>query len=246
MVLKELPKDHWEIIKGKAFTYVDYERFDETRWVQLLCFFEYFLKFDGEREVWFCIEDNILEKEIQSEAPESPLKEFFVRINKPMNSATPDSFRSKLNSLFLNSLTYLKKNPAVVGPQMKEIIERHKGKMGWCLAQYTTVETNVGEMVTRDTDTAEKKDANIPSLQKKMLNSLIKLADVYEDISSNIAVGAANKLPLQDKIKILKDLQFIFGAAGKKVMNNSFTVINMNGGVRDAERAMLDYLSKKE
>jgi len=238
-------KDPFSIIAGKSFNYVEYGKFTEQRWEELLNFFLFFLKPDDIKGRFDCSEERIRQMEEIGSFKDSPFKEFLYRLDKWSDNATSDAFDKKLSSFFLNALTFLKKNPSFISQRIKNIIDLFPVKMGWCLKQYNVEKSGSGEIVTRNVDTQEK-PTTLPSVQQKMYNSYIKLADFVEQLSGTFDIKEAKRLDLMDKIKIFKELTPFFSLAAKRVQNNSFTTINLNtGDVKSAEKALLDYLSKK-
>lgn len=76
---------------------------------------------------------------------------------------------------------------------------------------------------------------------------MVKLADIYETVANSMSTKELKGLKTMDKMAILKNLQFIFTAGGKKVTPSHFTQINVNSAnVKEAEESMLNFIKNKQ
>jgi hypothetical protein len=219
------------------------------RWLEFLRYLEFFLGGEGENEVYRTTIDRMKAMEENLQIPSHPFHEFIYRLNLFSDTHTPRQFYYKLAQFARNGLTYLKKHPSLISTDLKEIIEKHPARMGWCLGQYKT-ETmpNGTEVVQRDNqivDGFKKSSAALPSIQTKMMTNLFTVADLYERIAGSIKDTDIKKMTVGDKLKALGNLAFIFQAASKKGPTNHFTQINLGGDVRELEKQSLAFVKKK-
>lgn len=237
----------YKIIEGKTPKHKDLETWVHDRWMDFFSFVEFFIVIPPEGEEYLaCPMNKIKEMEGMLEEPNHTWHEFIWRIGRWADKTTPKEYYSKLNSILLNCLTYLKRNPAAVTNEMRAFITiRHPKIMGWCLEQYEVKEVNGVDVVTRDTETPAGK-VDMPSFQKKMMTSMVKLADVYETLVTSINKSDIRTMTATEKFRALQQLGFIFNLSSKKVVNNTFTQVNVNtNDARSLEKLALDYSKKK-
>lgn len=242
-------EDQFKSIRGRSYSYPEYEKFPEEKWLSLFRFFEAYLykKEDGE-DAWECSKERLDFIETVAASATSPAfyGEFLARIDRPAETTASSAFILKINSLCQNSCAFLKKNPRFITGEMVTILENHKKKMGWALDQYKTVSTPAGDIVQRDDNFGGKtRNIELPSLQAKVYDSMLRLADLYNLILDDIKPEDVKNLALADRLKLLRSLSFVFALSNKKVVNNHFTQINMNKTAKDQEKAMLEYVNKK-
>jgi hypothetical protein len=229
----------WEFIKDKSLKHTDLNKFSPERWMDLLRFFDKFLQ--NEKDEFEITQEQL--DELNKTKKDDIDYEFIIRVNRD----EPKTFLSKLNSIFLLCGQYLKRHPGVPTEEMRAYITmRHPKKMGWTIAQYEVVPTAAGEIILPNAENPGK-PISLPSLNARVMNSLVKVADVYEIIAGSFTPSELKRLEVSEKIKALKDLSFIFAAASKRVQNNTFTQVNLNTtDVREAEKMMLDLVTKKQ
>lgn len=239
----------YRVIEGKLPSQKELSSWSTDRWIDLIKFAEFFLEETKTAESYKVTDEKRKQLEDFLLEPNHVWAEFIYRVSCWLDKSTNRQYFYKLNSLIRISFTYLKRHPALVTDEMRQMILKHPVRLGWCLGQYKTVEVNGIPMTQRDT---QVKDANknsqtvLPSIQTKIMNSMVELADLYEVLIKSINKKELLSMEVQDKLKSLKDLSFIFPLAQKKVGPNHFTQININSNnVKDLEKAMLDYSEKK-
>lgn len=243
----------FRIIEGKHPTQKEMGEWSNDKWLDLLRFGLHFIEASDKRkginEVFKCDKERMESMEAYLTIPNHPYHEFIYRINQWADRDNPRAFYFKFSHFIKQSLTYLKRHPAKISEEMRTMIEPHQ-RFNWCLKQYT-VQTlkNGDEIVQRDLqvlDGNDKVNTKLPSLQAKMMTSLIEVADLYEQIAKSISRSEVKDMPTSDKIKALNQLSFIFQAATKKMGPNSFTQINIHGSAKEMEQAMLDYVTRQQ
>ena len=237
----------YELIAGRQYKHAEYRNLTPERWMLLLRFFELFLVKQpiAENPNEFIEEFRVNQIELEKYESNDDYKELFYRNNGGSDSKSTN----KMRSFCLNALAFLKKNPGMVTEEMRAFITiRHPKLWGWCLKQYDTVMTPGGEIVVRDETTPQPiTNPTLPSVQAKMMSSLVKLADIYDTLAGSVSSHDYKSLSAVEKFKALKDLSFIFSTAAKKVTPNSFTQINISTtSIKEAEAAMLDMVNKNK
>ncbi len=244
----------WKAVIGKLPTQTQMLDFTADRWFSLLQFIEFFIEFK-DRKGNSRVEDRftvtaakIAEMEKYLESPGHPFQEWMYRIDI-WSDDNHKAFYYKFINLARIALSYLKRHPSSITPPMEELMQKYPNRMGRALLQYKVVDTGNGEVVSRDKMMTEgngnkQTPTTMQSVQVKMMNSLVKLADLYEDLSGSISKSELKDMETKDKLNALSKLSFIFGMAQKKVGPSHFTQINLNGSTKDVEKAMLDYVKK--
>ncbi len=240
----------FKIIEGKYPAYSDLRDWSEDHWMTFLKFMEFFIVSYENSEKWSINSNNIKEMEAHLEIDNHPFHEFIWRMGQWKDKTTPIKYRFKINGMALHCLTYLKKHPALVSDNMKEIISRHPQRMAWCLNQFKVVNTLNGETVRRDVvvqDNMGTKQISMPSIQAKMMTSIVKIADIVEMLGNSISASELKSMDTKDKLNQIAKLMPILTTLGKaKVAPTHFTQINLNGSTKDIEEQMLNFKKKTE
>ena len=240
----------YRIVFGKYPRYEDLRDWSDNKWLTFISFLDFFIKSYDNSEKWHCSSDRVAEFEaIAIEGHQ--WNEFFWRMGQPKETTTPQKFRLKINGMSMHCLGYLKKHPALVSDGIKVAIEHHPILLGWALKQYKIDETLGGTpIVRRDvevTNPGGKNQMSMPSLNAKMMTSLVKVADIVEMLASGITPSELKGMETKDKLNNLAKLLPILTTLGKsKMASNHFTQINLNGSTKDIEQAMLNYGKSKE
>ncbi len=237
----------YKAVQGNLPSKQEFSEWSTDKWIVFLNFLLHFSKKEGKGDIYKVTKEKIQEMEAFLQTPEHPFNEHTYRMNLWVAKTNPRQYFYKLNAYSRIGLSYLKNNPGHVSPEMKEIMES-SDRLSWAIHQYTTEETNAGEVLARDTtfvDGFSRRSKDLPSLQATMATALLKIADVYEAIADSITTQELKKLDTKDKLSALAKLSFIFQAAQKKQGTNHFTQININGDVKDAEKEMLNYVKRR-
>ncbi len=237
------------IIEGKYPTYNELKDFTEDRWLNLLRFLDFFIVSYENSEKWITNSNKIEEMEAYLTVDNHPFHEMIYRTGQWKGKTTPKKYQYKINGLLMHSLGWLKKHPGAVTPNMKVLIEAHPKKMAWCLGQFKVKETlSGGEIVVRDNtvvDNLSTRQTNLPSLQVKVMTSIIKVADIVETIADSISSTELKKMDTDEKLKhIARLVPIITGISKKQNVGNHLTQININGNTDDIEKQMLSYVQK--
>lgn len=237
----------YKSVMGKNPTAVELASWSHDRWLDFLQFTAMFIEKEDDKEA-FKITDKkraVLDDYLQ--IPSHPFQEFFYRINKWTGEHTNAQFRFRLLALHRDVFTYLKTHPSLISNEMKILMDSFPQRMGWALEQYKIIQTPHGETMVRDNGTDTQGVVALPSMQVKMMNSLVKMADLYENIIGSIEQKDVQKMLLNEKLKALKDLSFIFSTAAKKQQTNHFSQININTkDVKGVEEGMLEFIKKTQ
>lgn len=241
----------YRAVMGKMPTQKELSAWSHDRWMDLLRFALLFIeKDDGGEEMYKITNDKRQQLDEYLSIPDHPFQEFIYRIDLWLDDSTNRQYYYKLTTLTRVCLTYLKKHPSLVNENMRLLVNSYPKRLGWILSQYTNVETRIGEVTQRDSmiqDGNTTRPVALPSIQIKLMNSLIVMADMYENIAKSVSEKDVQKMNLGEKLKALKDLSFIFATSTKKQQTNHLTQINIS--TKDAkgmEEAMLDYVKKTQ
>ena len=238
----------YKIIEGKFPTYREMNEWPEERWLTLLDYLDFFIEIVSGKEMFKVSEAKMKEMELLLKEKNHRFHEFIYRIGLWKKEKTPRQFYYKLNSLSLHCLSYLKKKPALVSQNIKERLEKRPTRFGWALKQYKVNDSNAGELVQRDTkalDGFEEKNIAMPSIQADVMTAQTKIVSIYKELANSIDIRELKRMDIKDKLNQLTKLSFILTAATRKVTNNHFTQINLNGDVKEQEKLMLEYVKKK-
>lgn len=233
-------------VMGKTPTAVEMAAWGHDKWMDYLRFTSLFIERDAEndKEVFSFTKGkrNVLDEFLN--IPNHPFHEFIYRVDKWQGEHSDSEYRHKFSAICRVILGYLKNHPSIINSDMKILIDTYPKRLGWVLAQYNVVTTRAGEIVQRDTAADSGSPVKMVSLQTKLSNSLVNMADMYERISASVSEKDLKSMKLDEKLKVLKDLSFIFGMANKK-QTNHLTQININTkDAKSVEESMLDYLKK--
>ena len=236
-------------VKGKVPTATEMAAWPHDKWMDVLRFLLFFIEKDKEtnNESFKFTDDkrHVLDEFL--EIPNHPFQEFMYRIDKWLGEASNNDYRYKFQAFSRIVLSYIKKHPSLVDENMNIILKDYPQRLGWAKGQYTTGETRAGTIVERDTAADNATPVKMPSLQAKMMNSLVLLTDMYETIAESVAGKDIKQMKLSEKMKALKDLSFVFTVAGKKQGSNHLTQININTKDPKAiEEGMLDFIKKSQ
>jgi hypothetical protein len=237
-------------IMGKIPTQVEMASWSYDKWMDLLRFALIFIEKSEETgdEMFKITDEKRKQLDDYLKIPDHPFQEFIYRVDLWLTEATNRQYYYKLTTLTRVCLTYIKKHPSIVDDNMRILLQSYPKRLGWVLSQYRVVETRAGELVQRDAmiqDGNATKAIPLPSVQVKLMNSILNISDLYERISQSIDTKDINKMKLDEKIKALKDLSFIFATATKKQSSNHFSQININTkDAKGVEEAMLDFIKK--
>lgn len=239
----------WKIIEGKYPAYAELKDFTEERWMSILRFFDFFIESHENSETVRINSKKIEEMEAFLNIDNHPNHEWLYRMGQWKGKTTPQKYKFKLNGMKMHCLGFIKKHPGVVTEQMKSLIMSHPQQMAWCLDQFKVKELLTGqEIVARDNTVKNDvytKQTSLPSVQAKIMSATVKMADIAETLADSISSTQLKSMDIEDKLKHLEKILPILGSINKaKMTGNSFTQINLNGGVADIEKSMLDYVNK--
>lgn len=236
-------------IMGKNPTPTEMAAWSHDQWMDFLRFTAIFIERNHETQeekFKFTEEKRALLDEFLS-IPNHPFQELIYRVDKWLGEHDNSEYRHKFQSIVRVVLGYLKIHPSIISPNMKVLIDSYPKRLGWVLAQYKVVGTRAGDVVDRDTGTDTNAQIKLPSIQTKLLNSLVNIADFYELVSGSLHKKDIAGMTVVERIKTLKDLGFIFTTATKRQQTNHLTQININTkDVKGVEEAMLDYVKKTQ
>lgn len=241
----------YRVVQGRLPSQKELSEWTEVRWSEFISFASSFIGTGRKGEMFVITKESVREAERCMEDAGHPWAEFMHRIDLPSDRHTPRQFYYKFQTMVRICLTYLKRHPSKVTAEMEEALRRHPARLGWCLGQYKAVETSDGgEVVQRDTmvqDGFKKVPASLPSMQAQVMTAMSKTVDLYNEIARSIKPSDVKAMPVKEKIAALQKLGVVFDFAKKsKVAGGSFTQINIAGSPRDMERAMLDFVKRKE
>jgi hypothetical protein len=239
----------YSIVLGKLPTQKEWGEWSNKRWVEWLQYVEFFIQGEGSNEVFRTTKEKMLNMEGYLDKEDHHWHEFIYRVNLFADTHTPRQFYYKFQQFVKNGLTYLKKHPSLITSEVDQIIQRHPGRMGWCLKQYVVKETASGqEIVTRENIVVEgfkKVQTAMPSIQAKMMSNTFVLADLVERLGKTIKDVDIKKISPAERLKLYYAGMSVLQNTQKKNQSNHFTQINLGGDVRDLEKQSLAFLKKK-
>lgn len=241
----------FKIIESKYPQFSELRDWSEDRWLSYIGFLDFFIKSYEDSEKWDVTSTKIAEMEEYLKIEHHPWQEFIWRTGQWKNETTPKKYMYKVNGMAMHSLGYLKKHPGLVSEKIKEAIERHPHRLGWCLKQFKVTKTLGGEEIVRRDVVVDQitttRQTSLPSLQAKMMTSIVKIADIVELLASGISEKDLRKMDIKDKLSQIAKLMPILTTMGKaKMTAGHFTQINLNGSTKDVESQMLAFIKQKD
>ncbi len=235
-------------VMGKNPTEVEMAAWGHDKWMDFLRFIAIFIEKDKDDEDTFKYtteKRNVVQEYL--DIPSHPYHEFIYRVDKWPDESDNKDYRYRFQTMVRIVLQYLKKHPALVNSDMRILMDAYPKRMGWALVQYKVAETHAGDIVQRDEAADNNVPVKLPSIQQKLMNSLVIMSDMYELIASSIGEKEVKNMRLDEKIKALKDLNFIFSQSSKKAQTNHLTQINISGqNSKAVEESMLDFIKKSQ
>jgi hypothetical protein len=244
---------HYKQIVHKFPSQKELQDFTTDRFISCLNYIEHFIEFRNDSkgfnvDSYNCSEDRRMQMEKFLEIPNHHFHEWIYRVDSWAATDNHLTFFHRLRILSRLILINLKQHPSKITPEIKEILDKYPKRMSWALANYKIVSTSKGDVVVADTLIEDEKGVRpapgkLPSVQIKMANALLKVADIYETLAESITHKGIRDMETKDKIKALGSLSFIFQMANKKG-GNHFTQININGDSKSLEKDMLEYVKR--
>lgn len=236
----------WQPVVGKSPTKRELANWTEAHYIHFLRFCEFFIHYTekGEpkvsvtKERWHKAEDLL-------NMPDHPFHEFLYRINH--FSIDPNSsekkFYFKLISMMKFVLGYLRSNPALVGDEMKKIIEPN-ARFNWCLTQTRVVDTAVGPVVVPDSQMRVGEFHNnqpLATTEQNLLSAMNRAINLFNVVAESITPEEIKKMAPKDKLLAMARMFPLFSVTknfkpGKQI----FKQINIHAaGREELESAML-------
>lgn len=238
----------FSIVKGKSPTKTEYGEWSHDKWLDFLSYLKFFIEPTDKGDMYKLTKEKLIEMNKFLDIGGHSFHEHIFRLNLNPDKDTPRECFYRFNAYARAGLTYLKKHPGIISVEMKKEMESCD-RFSWALNQYKVEDSNGVEMVLRDNEVAdqvEKKTVSMPSVQAKLMNSMLKMVDIYETLSESLTKQELRKLPTKEKLSALSKLAFVFQEKKHIRPHNQFTQININGGVKDAEKAMLEFVQKRQ
>jgi hypothetical protein len=239
----------FELKIGRPITFGDLKDFHDKDWMSILTFICFFIADDGVFR--FKGQLNIMEKNLDD--PVSVWREWIYRMwdlqtGKPFIKAS--AYRSKFNTMVRKVCEYLKQHPSQVSSEMKELMERHPTIFGSVSEYYSEKKDLNGNSVVRKDENinigGKTSSTLLPSVQTKILNNLVKVADIVEMLVDGMEPDDIKRMETKDRISGIAKLMPILVSLGKKGITNKYhTQINLNGSTKEIEEKMLNYIKTK-
>lgn len=182
------------------------------------------------------------------ETPHHPYQEFLWRIDHFLLNpeATSRKFYYKLAAMIRQVGGYLKANPGMVDEEMKKLIEGNP-RLEWILKHFKVVETKIGAEVVMPDTTEEvgfqRGQSPVPKAEVTMMESLMKVASVFDMLASSIKPADIRGMEVKDKIQAMSKLSFIFTQAKSMKPNTAvFKQLNIyRASKEDLEKSLMDF-----
>lgn len=250
MDVNVLMDNPFSLVKGKLPTVKEYAEWSSDKWLSFMAYCSKFLELKG-RDSERIIVNNILLTGVENEcmASSHQWNEFHWRMNFPVDDHTrsdniPKSFLWKLNTFIIQGMQFLKKHPAHVTEEMKKVMLVHP-RFAKAAVQYRVDEGIVVQdhEVPGATGTSS---ANLPSLQARVMENIVKTADIYAELADSLTPTQIKKMRPEARLSAMSKLfPVMISAIKNRVVPNHFTQININGNVGDKEKAMLGFLKAR-
>ena len=251
--MKDLAPHKWVAVQGKSPTKRDLVSWDEAKWICFIQFLKVFIDGQGEESKFKVTKAKWHEAEGFLEMPDHPFQEFLYRVDKFTDdpTATEKKFYWKLASMMKYVLGYLRANPALISPTMRELIEPEP-RLNWCLRQTKIVETAVGPVVAKDNvrDIGFGRDTQtLASQERRLYEVSVKATDLLEKLIDQVDARPEElrKMPLKDVLMAIGRMSYVF-TVGKniRVGKGVFKQININAASREELEAAMLQANKEE
>lgn len=244
----------YRFVKDTLLRTFDVQTWEEEKFLAFLSFLDSFYEvvYGKGKLAVTVVKIQLLEQKL-SEFPDNPTAEFMWRVNRwsePFDGDVHKKFYIRVANMMRIVFGYLKQNPAVITDAIKE---HCKGKIQyeWILTNTRIVTTKMGATVVEHDPTGftgnSMQAAGYANADKVMLDSILKVANVYDMIASGITKKDIEKLNVKDKINALQKLSFIHTVTKNfKPNNNTFKQINIyKAGAQELEAALLDFTKQE-
>jgi hypothetical protein len=173
------------------------------------------------------------------EVPHHPYQEFLWRINCFILNpkTTSKMFSHRILSMYKLVGLYLQKTPSAITGEMRDMFVANP-RFNWIIPKVTTEIVPTEELPVTDITTADV----------TMANTIIKTAALFDAIVTSINKRDINKMEMNDKIKALRALSFIYTQARQyKTENTIFANINIDKtSAEDLEKKILEISDNPE
>lgn len=240
----------YRFVKDTLLRNTDVQGWDEAKFLSFLVFLDRFYEIVyGKGKLAVTVLKIQVCEQVISEHPDDPIAEFMWRVNRwsePFDGDVHRKFYIRVANMMRIVFGYLKQNPVVVTDAIKE---HCKGKIQyeWILSNTRIVTTRMGAKIVEHNNTGftgnSMENVGHADADKVMLDSILKVANVYDMIASGITKKDIDKLNIKDKINALQKLSFIHTVTKNfKPNNNTFKQINIyKAGKAELEQALLDF-----
>lgn len=244
----------YRIVKGILLKNADVQAWDETKFVSFFDFLDrFYVVLNGKGKLNVTLEKIQFCEQQLTEEPEGSFAEFMWRIDRwtePFDGSIHKSFYIRTANLMKIVFLYLKNHPELITDAIKE---HCKGKVQyeWILSNTRVVTTKMGAEVVEHSHGGY--EGNVPiragyaDADARMIDSILKVANVYDMIASGITKKDIEKLNVKEKINALQKLSFIHTVTKNfKPNNNTFKQINIyKAGKDELEAALLDFTKQE-
>lgn len=247
----------YRIVQGVMLRQADVAKWEYQKFIDFFTFLDRFYEFKGEGDGKVSVTLlKIQQAELDlKENPEGSFAEFMWRINQwtePFDGAIHKKFYIRVATLMRIVFQYCKKHPTVIGPEIQEFC---KGKVQyqWILENYHVTKSNTGVEIVQESHIGYQGNSmnmgvSSAKADEKMLNAIVKVADVFEMIAGSISKKEIEKMSITQKINSLQKLSFVQNLVkGFKPNSIVFKQMNINkAGKDELEQALLDFNKEGE
>lgn len=241
----------YRAVRGILLRNAEVAKWESQRFIDFFDFLDRFYAFDkDEKGKISCTIQRIQIAELEMKEENCPYIEFMFRIDRwtePFDGDVHKKFYIRLANLMRIVIRYCKFHPAVLTEELRNHI-KDKPQYSWCLTNYKTTITKVGAEVVDSNTMGFQGNTLLTGMgsanaDQMMLESIVKVASVYDMIASSISKRDIEKLNIKDKINALQKLSFIHSVT-KSFKPNSriFQQINVyKAGKDELEKAIMDF-----
>lgn len=245
----KVAESKFKVLAGKTPTKSELASWEEGRYVIFLRFCEIFISDKGGELKLGVTKQKWHEVESFLEDGDHPFNEFLYRINffSFQPQASEKRFYFKLIRLMQTILGYLKDNPSLITPRLKDIIEPNP-KFNWCLTTTKVIDTALGPVVVPNKEGIDPRYANTPApYEARLIDAMTQATDLISKLAGSITDEDIKKMSSKDKLLAFARLLPVFNLSktikpGKTV----FKQINIHAADRETLEAGLLAFNKDE
>lgn len=242
--------DPYRLIRGFNLRKEDIKEWSSKQFMEFFRFMDFLADIPGKTTTVTMPQDKLIAIEKIEE-----FKELLIRFNVPLHDfpqwRLEKELTKRLTPAYMLVARFLKTYPSFIDNEMKQWIEEHP-KLHAIKKHFKLEETKAGiPMILPDTTLLEAQTVGktyMPEVKLKdseisLMESMIKVAQVFDMVVSSINVKEIKSMDIQKKIGALQKLAFVFTQSRNMKPNSTvFKQLNINTtSTKDLEKAVLQF-----